>query len=464
MNMKKIIATAFFAVGVSAIALMGNYHTPTSQAASSNTYKQLNLFGDVFEKIRSQYVREVTDKELIEAAINGMLTSLDPHSSYMTADSFKKMQVQTKGEFGGLGIEVTMENGVVKVVSPMDGTPAFKAGVKSGDYITRINDEAIVGLTLNQAVAKMRGKVGESIDVTIYRKGEKEPIELTIVRAVIQLRNVSYRIEGKVGYIRVAGFTETTESGLKKALKSIKHDLGDKLQGVVLDLRNNPGGLLNQAIYVSDQFLERGEIVSTRTRNDAHIVRETATKGDALDGKPLVVLINGGSASASEIVAGALQDHDRALVVGVKSFGKGSVQTVMPLDQDAAMRLTTAYYFTPSGTSIQGKGITPDVIVEQLNLKTLKALGAGRRTEADLRGSLKNPNEKKDDLKKDNLKKDGLKKNSVKEKKDQKNNAPDKDKKSDAKNDTGFTTTAQMDYQLNYAMNLVRGMAIARKH
>ena len=446
--MKKIIAATLCAIGIFAIVLIERGFTPVSQAASSDTYKQLNLFGDVFERIRSQYVREVSDEELIEAAINGMLTSLDPHSSFMTAKSFKKMQSQTKGEYGGLGMEVTMEDGVVKVVAPMDGTPAFRAGIRAGDYITRINDETIMGLTLSEAVSKMTGKAGESVDLIIYRKGATEPLEMTITRAIIEVKSVSYRTEGKVGLIRIAGFTEKTESGLKAALRAIKKDLGKDLQGVVLDLRRNPGGLLNQAIYVSDQFLERGEIVSTRTRNDAHITRETATKGDAINGKPLVVLINGGSASASEIVAGAIQDHGRGVIVGTKSFGKGSVQTVMPLDQEAAMRLTTAYYFTPSGNSIQGKGITPDVIVEQLNLNDAQKIKTHRRSEASLRGSLKNPNDKK------------AKASNIKGKKAVKKG---KSSKEEVKKPAPIVTTAQTDYQLNYALNLVRGMAIARK-
>jgi len=313
-----------------------------AQAKSSDTYKQLNLFGDVFEKIRSQYVREVTDEELIEAAINGMLSSLDPHSSYLTAKGFDDMQVQTKGEYGGLGMEVTLDKGVVRVVSPIDDTPASRAGIQSGDYITKLDGESIMGLGLTEAVSKMKGEVGTDIVITVVRKGEKEPLEITLTRDTITLKSVRHHLEGEVGYVRISSFTEKTESGLIDALDKIKKELGDNLQGIVLDLRNNPGGLLNQSIAVSGQFLARGEVVSTRTRNDEHVQRYPARKGDSIDGKPLIVLINGGSASASEIVAGALQDHRRAVVVGTQSFGKGSVQTVIPLGANGAMRLTTA--------------------------------------------------------------------------------------------------------------------------
>lgn len=351
----------------------------------SETYKQLSLFGDVFERVRSQYVDEVTDKELIEHAINGMLTSLDPHSAYLNQDSFDEMRVQTKGEFGGLGIEVTMENGFVKVVSPIDETPAAEAGVEAGDYITFIDGEPVLGLTLSEAVDKMRGKVGTDIDITIRRENTPEPIEITITRDIIKIRAVRHRIEDKAGYVRVTTFNQNTYDGVKKAVAEIQEELGNELQGFVLDLRNNPGGLLDQAIKVSDAFLETGEIVSTRGRYEDNTERDNATSGDITNGLPIVVLINGGSASASEIVAGALQDHKRAILLGTKSFGKGSVQTVIPLPENAAMRLTTARYYTPSGTSIQATGIEPDIHVEPARIEELSV---ARLREADLRGAL----------------------------------------------------------------------------
>ncbi len=427
-----------------------------AQAKSSDTYKQLNLFGDVFEKIRSQYVREVTDEELIEAAINGMLSSLDPHSSYLTAKGFDDMQVQTKGEYGGLGMEVTLDKGVVRVVSPIDDTPASRAGIQSGDYITKLDGESIMGLGLTEAVSKMKGEVGTDIVITVVRKGEKEPLEITLTRDTITLKSVRHHLEGEVGYVRISSFTEKTESGLIDALDKIKTELGDNLQGIVLDLRNNPGGLLNQSIAVSSQFLARGEVVSTRTRNDEHVQRYPARKGDSIDGKPLIVLINGGSASASEIVAGALQDHRRAVVVGTQSFGKGSVQTVIPLGANGAMRLTTAYYFTPSGNSIQGEGITPDVIVEQVRFDKSKTINSRRRSEHDLRGSLANPNEKKDE--KDKKDEKSVPKDAKADNKDKVGEDSDTDKKDEARP----LTTAQEDYQLNYAVNLLHGMSIAR--
>jgi len=389
--MKHLIKTTAFAIGFVCVTL-----TAPSMAAKTETYNQLNLFADVFERIRSQYVKDVDDEELIEAAINGMLTSLDPHSTYLNSKRYENMRVQTSGEFGGLGIEVTMDKGVILVVTPMDDTPAERAGVQSGDYITKINGEQISGLTLNEAVDKMRGKAGTDIDVTIVRKGESDLIELTLTRAIIEVKSVRHRIEDEIGYIRISSFTEKTTNGLRDALGEIKEELGDNLQGIVLDLRNNPGGLLDQAIAVSSTFLDRGEIVSTRTRNDSNIQRYNAQNGDSIDSKSLVVLINGGSASASEIVAGALQDHERAVVVGTQSFGKGSVQTVIPLSTDGAMSLTTAYYFTPSGNSIQNEGIVPDVVVEQLHLEESEA-DENRRNEASLRGSLANPNATEED-------------------------------------------------------------------
>jgi len=361
--------------------------TTFSQDDKSNTYRQLKLFGDVFERVRADYVEEVSDEELIQTAIRGMLTSLDPHSSYLDAKSFGDMQVQTKGEFGGLGIEVTMESGLVKVVSPIDDTPAFKAGIQAGDFISHLDDEPVLGLTLSQAVEKMRGLVNTDIKLTIRRR-EQDPFDVTITRAVIKIRSVRSRVEGNVGYLRVTAFNEQTDMGLEQAFRSLKEELGDKLVGYVLDLRNNPGGLLDQAIAVSDAFLHQGEIVSTRGRQPDDAQRFNARDGDLAEGKPVVVLINGGSASASEIVAGALQDHRRAIVMGTKSFGKGSVQTIIPMAGHGAMRLTTARYYTPSGGSIQAKGIEPDIVVEQARLEALDA--GPRRSEADLRGALDN--------------------------------------------------------------------------
>lgn len=450
--MKKYIATILVSLAIISVTF---FDATTSQGKSSDTYKQLNLFGDVFEKIRSQYVREVTDEELIEAAINGMLSSLDPHSSYLTPKSFDDMQVQTRGEYGGLGMEVTLDKGVVRVVSPIDDTPASRAGVQSGDYITKLDGEQVMGLTLTEAVSKMKGEIGTDIVITVVRKGEKEPLEITLTRATITLKSVRHRLEGEVGYIRISSFTEKTESGLRDALDKIKEELGEDLQGIVLDLRNNPGGLLNQSIAVSSIFLERGEVVSTRTRNDDHVQRFPARKGDSIDGKPIIVLINGGSASASEIVAGALQDHRRAVVVGTRSFGKGSVQTVMPLGANGAMRLTTAYYFTPSGNSIQGEGITPDILVEQIRFDKSKQVNSRRRSEGDLRGSLANPNEKSDDSE---AGKDDVSPESSNE---AANEDEDEDDEKEKDKDP-ILTSAQDDYQLNYAVNLLHGMAIAR--
>lgn len=361
----------------------------SKQPVKSDTYKQLDLFADVFERVRSEYVEQVSDQQLIEAAINGMLTSLDPHSSFMDKKNFADMRVQTRGEFGGLGIEVTQENGVVKVVSPIDDTPAFRAGVQPGDFITHLNDEPIVGLSLNEAVEKMRGPVGSEIKVTLRRQNVAEPINVSLARAVIKVQSVRYRVEDNVGYIRISGFNEQTQPGLDKAIKAIQEKLGGKLIGYVLDMRNNPGGLLDQAISVSDTFLERGEIVSTRGRDPKDGERYNAKAGDAAGGLPIVVLINGGSASASEIVAGALQDHKRAIVLGTQSFGKGSVQTIIPLSGDAgAMRLTTARYYTPSGRSIQQLGITPDIEVQPAKVEQIAQ--AQRRREADLPHALRN--------------------------------------------------------------------------
>ena len=379
------------------------------QEDSKSVYEQLDLFGDIFERIRAQYVEEVDSKKLVEAAINGMLTSLDPHSSYLSPDDADDMRVQTRGEFGGLGIEVTQENGFVKVVSPMDDTPAAEAGIQSGDFITHVNGESVLGLTLDQAVDLMRGPVGSEIVVTIVREGKEEPFDVTIVRDTIKLTAVRTRVEGDAIVLRVTTFNDQTYPNLESGFKEAVEQLGgmDKVSGIVLDLRNNPGGLLTQAIRVSDAFLNEGEIVSTRGRNVQDSERYNATDGDLADGKPMVVLINGGSASASEIVAGALQDHHRAILVGTKSFGKGSVQTVMPLRGDGAMRLTTARYYTPSGRSIQALGVAPDIIVEQPEqvaaatpeAEDAEAKTPTMRTEDDLRGRLENDAVSEDELK-----------------------------------------------------------------
>jgi carboxyl-terminal processing protease len=365
----------------------------SAKAAAADTYRQLNLFGDVFERVRADYVEKPDDSKLIETAINGMLAGLDPHSSYMDPKSFRDMQVQTRGEFGGLGIEVTMEDGLIKVVSPIDDTPASKAGVMANDIITKLDDDQVQGLTLNQAVEKMRGPVNTKIKLTIMRKGQDKPIEVSITRDVIRVRSVRSNTDGDdVGYIRLTQFNEQTTEGLKKAIADINAKINkDKLKGYVLDLRNNPGGLLDQAISVSDAFLQKGEIVSTRGRNAEETQRFNARAGDLTNGKPVIILINGGSASASEIVAGALQDHKRATVVGTRSFGKGSVQTIIPLGSgNGALRLTTARYFTPSGRSIQAKGISPDIEVLQDVPDEIKAkTDTSTKGEASLRGHLK---------------------------------------------------------------------------
>jgi carboxyl-terminal processing protease len=371
----------------------------SARAASADTYRQLNLFSDIFERVRAHYVEKPDDGKLIESAINGMLSGLDPHSSYMDAKSFRDMQVQTRGEFGGLGIEVTQEEGLIKVVAPIDETPAAKAGIRAGDIITHLDDEAVQGLTLNQAVDKMRGQVNTKIKLRVMRKGVEKPIEVTIVRDVIRVKSVRSRIEGDVGYIRISSFNEQTTDGLKKAISDISGQVApEKLRGYVIDLRNNPGGLLDQAISVSDTFLEHGEIVSTRGRDADETQRFNARPGDLIKGKALIVLINGGSASASEIVAGALQDQKRATVLGTRSFGKGSVQTIIPLGSgNGALRLTTARYFTPSGKSIQAKGITPDIEVLQDVPDEVKKTAASTEVkgESSLRGHLKAEGEEK---------------------------------------------------------------------
>jgi len=401
-----------------------------AQENASDTYRQLKLFSEVFERVRADYVEEVSDQQLIEYAIQGMLSTLDPHSSYLNADSFGDMRVQTKGEFGGLGIEVTMENGFIKVVSPIDDTPAAKAGVKPGDYITHLDGEPILGLSLNEAVEKMRGPVNTDLTVTIRRENE-EPFDLTITRDVIKIQSVRNRVEDSVGYVRITTFNQQTMPGLEKAMQEIKAEVGDELRGYVIDLRNNPGGLLDQAVDVSDAFIDQGEIVSTRGRQTDDAQRFNATPGDLADGLPVIVLINGGSASASEIVAGALQDHRRAIIMGTKSFGKGSVQTIIPLGLSGAMRLTTARYFTPSGRSIQALGIDPDILVEQATVEQAEAARPGRR-EADLPGALANPNEQ-----------NGIEEGTTPE--------------GEAHN---LSEAAEQDYQLARAVDLLRGLAL----
>ncbi len=418
----------------------------------SETYKYLNLFGDVFERVRAQYVEEVADKELIEYAVNGMLSSLDPHSSYLNEERYNEMKVETRGQFGGLGIEVTMENGLVKVVTPIDDTPAFRAGIQSGDYIVKIDGEAVMGLTLSDAVKMMRGKVGTTIDLEIHRENMEAPMSVTLTRDVINIKSVRHRIEGNAGYIRVTQFSSNTEEGLKAAIEDIKKQLGDKLIGYVIDLRNNPGGLLEQAIAVSDAFLDNGEIVSTRGRHEDDTKRDNSTPGDLANGLPIVVLINGSSASASEIVAGALQDHKRGILLGTKSFGKGSVQTVIPLPGHGAMRLTTARYYTPSGRSIQATGIEPDIIVEQARVEALKS---SRIRESDLHGALD--------------KKDSNTPAADKAKPEQPPKPPaavegEKTKPADPDAANGSESTDEMtDYQLSRALDLLSGLSLYKK-
>ena len=402
-----------------------------------STYENLDLFGDIFERIRSSYVEEIDEEKLIESAISGMLTSLDPHSSYMAPEDFSTMQVQTRGEFGGLGIEVTQENGFIKVVSPIDDTPADNAGIEAGDFITKVDGESTLGKTLDEAVDKMRGPVGSEIIITIVREGVDEPFDVSIIRDTIEIKAVKARSEGKTVVLRVSSFTSKTYPNLKESLEKEINAAGglEYINGVVVDLRNNPGGLLNQAIRVSDAFLESGEIVSTRGRGARDAERYNATPGDLTNGKPIVVLINGGSASASEIVAGALQDHHRAIIVGTKSFGKGSVQTIIPLSSDgAAMRLTTARYYTPSGRSIQSLGVSPDILVEQ-RIRSDEDSDEARnfqRFEADLENSLSNDSLTDDERK----------------------FLEDERKKQEE--------TAKMrndDYQLSYALDVLKGLA-----
>jgi len=382
--MKKVALVALGGVAGFALALG---LLPQAQGADSGPYRQLDLFSDAFERVRANYVRPVQDSELVNAAIQGMVSNLDPHSSYMDAKSYNDMQITTKGQFGGVGIEVTQEDGLIKVISPIDGTPAAKAGIKSGDRIAGIDGQSIAGQPLNEAIDKMRGPEGSKVTLTILREGEKKPFDVTLQRAVVQVDADTWRKEGDIGYIRLPGFNEQTASGLEKAVRDLKKQIGPGIKGYVIDLRNNPGGLLDQAIQVSDDLLTGGEVVSTRGRHPEDTQRYDAKGGDITDGKPIVILINAGTASASEIVSGALQDHKRATVVGMTSFGKGSVQTIIPLGEGGgALRLTTARYYTPSGHSIQAQGIIPDIAVSQGDETNIPKIA--RPSEADLPGHL----------------------------------------------------------------------------
>ena len=425
--MNKVISFFLFCI-IIALSVTGS-----TASKNKETYEYLDLFGQIFDRVRSQYVDNVTDEELIEKAIDGMLTGLDPHSGYMDEEVWEEMQMDTQGKFGGLGIEITMEEGFVKVISPIEDTPAYKAGVLAGDFIIQIDDAPVFGLTLSEAVELMRGEKGDPITITISREGV-EPFEVNIIRDIIKIQSVKYEIFDNVGYLRITSFTEQTESGLIKYIKKIKEELVNKQIGFVLDLRSNPGGLLKQSVKVSDIFLEQGEIVSTRGRNKEDILRYRAKKGDRINGQPLIVLINGGSASASEIVAGALQDHKRAIIVGTKSFGKGSVQTIIPFKKSGnnksttGIRLTTARYYTPSGESIQGKGIMPDIIIEQ---GTFESKEFKRYSEADLKDSL-----------------------------DNEDNENKNDENSDTDEETEEKNRLDTDYQLARAVDLIQGIGI----
>ncbi|GBE43695.1 putative CtpA-like serine protease [bacterium BMS3Bbin10] len=427
-------------------AVLNLARSHSAVAAGTDIYRQLDLFGDVLERVRSDYVEEPEDAKLIESAINGMLAALDPHSAFLNAKNFRDMQVQTRGEFGGLGIEVTMENGIVKVVSPIDDTPAARAGLRSGDLITHLDGEQIQGLTLQQAVEKMRGQVNTPIKLTVVRKGEEEPMQIKVVREIIRINPVKARAEGDVAYIRLTTFNEQTYAELKKSVAKLNEEIGDKLKGYVIDLRNNPGGLLDQAISVSDAFLDKGAIVLTRGRNRQETQRSNARPGDLTNGKKIAVLINGGSASASEIVAGALQDLHRGTIIGTRSFGKGSVQTIIPLDGNGAIRLTTARYYTPSGRSIQAKGIDPDIVVEQELPEDLKKAARKSRGEADLRGHLRGETNGKpgDDGK------DGDKK--------AKGDSKDADEKERSGSSAYVPKDPEKDAQLKFAINFIRGL------
>ena len=429
--MNKVISFFLFCI-IIALSVTGS-----TASKNKETYEYLDLFGQIFDRVRSQYVDNVTDEELIEKAIDGMLTGLDPHSGYMNEEVWEEMQMDTQGKFGGLGIEITMEEGFVKVISPIEDTPAYKAGVLAGDFIIQIDDAPVFGLTLSEAVELMRGEKGDPITITISREGV-EPFEVNIIRDIIKIQSVKYEIFDNVGYLRITSFTEQTESGLIKYIKKIKEELDNKQIGFVLDLRSNPGGLLKQSVKVSDIFLEQGEIVSTRGRNKEDILRYRAKKGDHINGQPLIVLINGGSASASEIVAGALQDHKRAIIVGTKSFGKGSVQTIIPFKKSGnnksttGIRLTTARYYTPSGESIQGKGIMPDIIIEQ---GTFESKEFKRYSEADLKDSL-----------------------------DNEDNENKNDENSDTDEETEEKNRLDTDYQLARAVDLIQGIGIYQEN
>jgi len=419
---------SMIALGLGALLL--TFEAPAGAAARNDdsAYEYLNLFGDVFERVRRDYVEEVSDKQLIEAAISGMLQSLDPHSAYLDKESYADMQVDTKGEFGGLGIEVTMDGGLIKVISPIDDTPAAEAGVQAGDLITHIDHTPVLGLSLSEAVDKMRGPVGTDIVITV-RRGAKQSFDLTLKRAVIKIKSVRARVEGNVGYLRITSFSERTDANLRKAVKEMREKKGAELKGFVLDLRNNPGGLLEQAVAVADDFLDQGEIVSTRARDARETERYNAAKGDLIDGMPLVVLINGGSASASEIVAGALQDQKRAILMGTKSFGKGSVQTIIPLRGHGAMKLTTARYYTPSGRSIQAVGIEPDIEVPMAKIEVLEP--RIQMKEADYRNAL-----------------------------DKKPEAPAADAPKTPAKAAGPKDKSDEDYQLQRALDLLKGLAL----
>ncbi len=446
--MKKFLYSALLgtAAGVALTTQIAGPLVAQEAQKPASVYEQLDLFGDIFERIRGQYVEQVDERKLIEAAINGMLTSLDPHSSYLPPEDYADMRETTRGEFGGLGIEVTQEEGFIKVVSPIDGTPAAEAGIKAGDFITHVNGESLAGLLLDQAVEMMRGPVGSDITITIAREGTDEPFDVTLTRDTIKIAAVKARTEGDTVVLRITSFSDQTFSGLEEGIRKSVADLGgiDKVKGFVVDLRNNPGGLLTQAVAVSDAFLEKGEIVSTRGRKPEDSERFNAEAGDLAQGKPVVVLINGGSASASEIVTGALQDHHRAIVVGTKSFGKGSVQTVIPLKGDAAMRLTTARYYTPSGRSIQALGISPDIVVEQpvpppadpnapATEEPEASAAARTRSEADLRGALSN---------------DSMTDDEKKVFQDEQKAAEESAKR------------RQDDYQMAYAIDLIKGLSV----
>ena len=419
------------------ILIAGAFSMPTLTSANSNKneeiYRQLGLFGDIFQRVRESYVDEVDEKALIEAAINGMLTSLDPHSSFLDTENFSNMQVQTKGKFGGLGIEITMENGVIKIVSPIDDTPAAKVGLQPEDYIVAVDGEPILGMALSEAVDKLRGKVGSDVTVTIQRE-QNEPFDVTVTRDTIKIRSVRSEVFDDIGYLRITTFSEQTSPGLNDAVEKIFAEHGDKVKGFVLDLRNNPGGLLNEAIAVTDAFLEAGEIVSTRGRDAENASRAYAKPGDIARGLPLVVLINSGSASASEIVAGALKDHQRAVLLGTRSFGKGSVQSVIPVSGTGAMRLTTARYYTPSGVSIQATGITPNI---EVALARIEKLEGGITREENLKGALDSPGSAE---------------------------SGDSDKADDkADADAAPADQSEIDYQLARALDLIQGVAIFTK-